>query len=175
MRRYPFHQRLEALQARGISTSEFGTLNGEQDAYRALLSLTGAVVRKGNREQKALLISTLRNAASAGSSASPRGISRPSSVAANDIGNEGQRWWSSTTPRATNAEIAPYAMALKEFGDASSAAAVYHSQRLSLDPPLFRATVTFRGFTFEGKANTKKQARHYAAKEACEYLGIKIS
>jgi dsRNA-specific ribonuclease len=66
-------------------------------------------------------------------------------------------------------------MALKEHGDESSVAPVYHTQTLSLEPSLFRATVTFQGFTFEGKAKTKKQARHYAAKEACEYLDIKIS
>jgi len=173
MRRYPFHQRWEALQARGISISEVGGLNGEQDAYRALLSLTGAVVRKGNREQKALLISILRNTASMGPSAGPRGISSPSSVAGTDAGGEAHRWWSSTTKPVTNAEIAPYTMALKEHE--SSVAPGYHTQTLSLHPPSFKATVTFKGFTFEGTAMTKKQARHYAAKEACEFLNIKIS
>ncbi len=175
MRRYPFHQRLEALQARGISVSEFGALNGEQDAYRALLSLTGAVVRKGNREQKALLISTLRNTASMRPSAGPRGISSPTSVADTDAGGEAHRWWSSTTKPVTNAEIAPYTMALKEHGDESSGTPDYHTQTLSLHPPSFKAIVTFKGLTFEGKAKTKKQARHYAAKKACEFLNIKIS
>jgi len=175
MRRYPFHQRWEALQARGISISEVGGLNGEQDAYRALLSLTGAVVRKGNREQKALLISTLRNTASMRPSAGPRGISSPTSVADTDAGGEAHRWWSSTTKPVTNAEIAPYTMALKEHGDESSGTPDYHTQTLSLHPPSFKAIVTFKGLTFEGKAKTKKQARHYAAKKACEFLNIKIS
>ena len=156
MRCYPVRQRLKALQAQGISTSDFGGLDGEIDAYRALLSLTGAIVRKGNREQKALLISTLRDTAFVDSLANLRHIS-------------------ATTKGVTNAEIAPYSMALKEDGDKSSVAPVYHTQTLSLDPPLLKATVTFKGLTFEGRGRTKKQARHFAAKEACEYLEIKIS
>ena len=174
MRAYPARPLLKALQARGISTSEFGDLDGKQDAYRALSSLTGAVVRKGNREQKALLISTLRDTTSMGSSSDVQDISRPSSVLTTDAGNDTNHWGASTIEEMTNAELAPYTMALKEHGDESSITPVYHTQTVSLYPPLFKATVAFKGFTFEGKAKTKKQARHYAAKEACKYLEIKI-
>ncbi|KAK4996037.1 hypothetical protein LTR66_004262 [Elasticomyces elasticus] len=61
-------------------------------------------------------------------------------------------------------------MALKEHGDESNVAPDYHTQTLSIHPPSFKAPVTFKG-----TATTKKQARHYAAKEACEFFNIKIS
>jgi hypothetical protein len=46
--------------------------------------------------------------------------------------------------------------ALKEYGDKTGLAPAYRIDTMSLYPPLFKATVTFKGFAFEREAKDQK-------------------
>ena len=76
---------------------------------------------------------------------------------------------------AASAKSAQYTMILKELGDESGVAPEYRLETLSMDPPIFKAHVSFRDMTFESTARTKKEAKHQASRQACEYHGIRVS
>ena len=138
------------------------------EAYCATLTGIGAIVRKGSREQKTALLHTLRQHA-----ASSECQDRRSAGA--DAGQNG--WWSPHHTFASSeslpiANLGQYSVALKENGDQHGFVPEYAVQGVSTSPPQFKAVVSFKGFSFEGVARNKKQARHLAAREACNYLKI---
>lgn len=165
---------MSVLRSRGISPSEFDASKEDEDAHWALVSLTGGVIRKGSRDQKALLISTLRIPLSMEVPTGHRDSTDSSSVmnANPSTDNDGQRWGELTSTGSNDAELASYSTALKEYGDKLGIAPVYRVETLSTYPPHLKATMTFQGHTFEGEAKTKKQARHRAAQDACERFEI---
>ncbi len=65
---------------------------------------------------------------------------------------------------------ARYTTILKELGDENGVAPKYGVETMSLDPPMFKVTVSFRDITFEGTARTKKEAKHQASRQACEHF-----
>lgn len=72
----------------------------------------------------------------------------------------------------TDPTLAQFAIALKERGDVVGACPQYEVMTLRQYPPLFRATVSLQGRSFNGEGPTKKQARHEAAKKACRGMGV---
>jgi dsRNA-specific ribonuclease len=63
-------------------------------------------------------------------------------------------------------------MILKEHGDHTGAKPKYTSETLSLEPPFYKVLVNLNGVTGEGRATTKKQAKHQASKDACQRLNF---
>lgn len=65
-----------------------------------------------------------------------------------------------------------YTTLLKEYADSIGAGWSTTFKEITMDPPLFAAIIEFSGRTFEGRAKSKKEARHQAALKACEGLHI---
>ena len=76
--------------------------------------------------------------------------------------------------RAQNVVDGRAATALKEYGDQIGATADYSTTKISSDPPLTKASLTFNGETFTGHGRNKKLAQHQAAAIACETLNIAV-
>lgn len=145
----------------------------EQDAYRVMMFCIGAVVRKGDRQQKAALLAVLRRQGtvlehsgmshtqsdSTQSTVSVRRYPRQVEHIVDDLDMAGS-------------DLGRYATALKENSDKRGLLPTYDVEELSQFPPRFLAIVTLEGSTYEGTAKTKKQARHEAARKAC--LDMKI-
>ncbi|KAK1091089.1 hypothetical protein LTR48_007005 [Friedmanniomyces endolithicus] len=74
----------------------------------------------------------------------------------------------------SDAEVARYTMALKEYGDRTGHKALYDISFVTLDPPLFRAEVSVQGQTFGEMATSKRQAKHLASQRACESLSVRV-
>ena len=129
----------------------------------------GAIVRKGSRDQKAALLLTLRQHA-APSESQDQGLGLADA-------SRGDWWSPPVQPSASNeklpaSSLGQYAVVLKEHGDQHGFVPEYVIQNVSTSPPKFKAIVLFQGFSFEGIARSKKQARHLAARDACNYLQI---
>lgn len=106
---------------------------------------------------------------------SARGHSNSSSGESNRSSNGGRsRGSTPPTPDSTRDSLPRFTMALHERCTRDhQAAPVYSTERLSLDPPLFVATVTVGGNRFRGGEQPKKKlAEHEASREACMSLGI---
>ena len=138
-----------------------------------MMCCVGAIVRSGDRKQKATLLAVIRQCAALSRSVDhphPRS-SYPGVVV------EGVQTLPLFPETANGEDVSPadlgrYATALKEYGDQHGFAPEYSVRHLSSAPSLFQARVTFDGRRFEGTARNKKQSRHQAASEACSYLGI---
>lgn len=153
------------LQEKGIQASDFCTL--DEDAYKALIVLTGAVIRKGTTKQKNALIATLQKSRRTETGDASSGFgSREINVSQRESHSEPNR------PAAT--ELARYTMALEEHGVKEGFKPDYRYQIVNNDPLTFKATLYFKGFTFEGSAKTKKIAKHLASKDACVFLKIEL-
>ena len=170
MREYPYQQSLKALQNESITLPEFGALDGDVDPYKAIVVLTGAIIRKGTPKQKALLISSLQNS----KQATPLEIGTAPSTVDTGVVNPLREWMPPQANGVAAAEIARYTMAIGEYAVREGIEAKYNYQQMSHDPPVFKVTLHVKGFTFEGKAKTKKTAKHVASKDACEFLKIKL-
>ena len=62
-------------------------------------------------------------------------------------------------------ELAPYSMARKEYGDKIGLAPAYQIETMTLYPPLFKATMTFKGFAFD-------LAEQYHAEDTVALAGL---
>lgn len=144
-----------------------------QGAYRALMFYIGAVVRSGDRRQKAALLAVLRQHAVTSCHTGllpPQGDARESEDDRRSR-QKARRVLEMTMPVA---DLGRYATALKEHGDQHGFVPVYKVTELSGMPPQFQASLMVEGSLFEGLAKTKKQARHEAAKTACLRMDIEI-
>lgn len=144
------------------------------DAPGIVMFCTGAIVRSGDRKQKAALLAILRQHASDRDRVDPL-ASQGSTRRDHEVQQHPQRISSAFENRYMPAtDIGRYATALKEHGDQYGFVPTYEVVELSSVPPQFQATATVEGSSFEGIAKTKKQARHEAAKKACLTLHIKV-
>ena len=142
------------------------------DAYRAMVTCVGAVVRKGNGAEKATLLAALRELSNTGVSS---GHQKNSSSTPNIIPDDwtGERLRKSASDRSLSGNpLGRYSVALREHCDQHDFVPEYTVQAVSIYPPKYKAIVTFNDFSFEGTARNKKQARHQAAREACNFLKI---
>ncbi len=174
MQSYPYSQVLRLLRSQNIQALNLNHLQDDQDPYQALLALAGAIVRVGTREEKVKLMATLREPVVHNRSTNPQKADALSSKPCPDSWSGSKVKASFSNETLSKAELAPYSIALKEHGDKCNVLPEYTVQALSLYPPKFRAIVSFKDYTFEGSARTKKQAKHCAAKEACAYLDVKV-
>jgi Double-stranded RNA binding motif len=174
MRCFPYRKSLELLQAHGITSSEPGLWSAQHDPHARLLALVGMTIRTGNEKEKQAMISILRRHSEASTINGQEKVEEPKSKEREDrtkVFPHGDISGKVTTASANSAQ---YTMILKELGDESGVPPKYSLETLSLDPPLFKATVSFRDITFESTARTKKEAKHQASRQACEHLGFKV-
>lgn len=133
----------------------------------------GAVVRNGDRKQKAALLSVLRQYKvkpdRPSSFWSPAGNAREG-VSGRKHAHKMEQFVDDTN--VTTLDLGRYATALKEYGDKHEFVPTYHVMEMCRVPPRFRAIVTVDGSVYVGTAKTKKQARHEAAREACLEMEI---
>ncbi|KAK5069403.1 hypothetical protein LTR51_008653 [Lithohypha guttulata] len=174
LQKFPYAQSLTELRAEGLEPL-LPMVEGdlEHDAYRVMMLCIGAIVRKGDRRQKAALLAVLRGQ---GGPVENSGVSQPRSSTTQHEGRT-RRY-----PRKVEhfvgdvsiaaSELGRYATALKEHSDKHGLVPTYKVDEVSKIPPHFRAFVMVDGSTYTGTAKTKKQARHEAAKEACLEMDI---
>lgn len=75
---------------------------------------------------------------------------------------------------ADSRHLAMYTMRLREWCDQKQKSVRYHHQQLSVLPVKWEAKVSVDGMTFTGAAERRKQADHFASKNACEALGVTL-
>jgi dsRNA-specific ribonuclease len=71
-------------------------------------------------------------------------------------------------------DVARFTTLLKEYGDHNDEPPKYTHQTVSVEPPLFKYSVTLKGVRGEGKGRTMKMAKHQASKDACQRLGLRV-
>ncbi|KAK0888237.1 hypothetical protein LTR02_016499 [Friedmanniomyces endolithicus] len=79
-----------------------------------------------------------------------------------------------TSSAASDIEIARYSTAWYEYGERTGHKPLYDIPCVTLNPPLFRATLCIEGQSFDDTAANKKLAKHLASQQACQSLGIRI-
>jgi len=174
IRLFPYRQCLEKLQVQGLAVFLPDFSDDVHEAYRMMLTCIGAIARKGTREEKAALLVILRAQSKIGvpSGSRENGPAVPESNREKWGGSQVQR--SASDRSLSTSTLGQYSAALKEYGDQHDFVPVYVVQSLSTVPPKSRAIVSFKDYTFESIARNRKQARHQAAREACEFLKIQV-
>lgn len=145
------------------------------DEHEALLKMIGAILRKADKKERADLEATLKGHKRSETNETPQDY--PASNSDSGIKNEDSDSEAVNNAGAAAAKLdtGRYVGALKEHGDRINQLVRYETEPLSLEPPQFRASVFFNGGSWDGKIEkTKKQARHQAAKAACESLSIRV-
>lgn len=139
----------------------------DDDGYSKLLTILGAVLRTSESSEEASLSRCIKR---------HLGLAKPQHVENDDTFvkkddlsiKEDRRGNRSYEPY-----LAQYSMALKEHGDKTGDKVDFRVDCISFQPvPEFEAILTFKGAEFSGRAKTKKEARHLAAKSACDKFGI---
>lgn len=174
MRCFPYRKSLETLQNQGITSSETGQGSPQCDPHPTLLALVGMIIRTGNEDEKRTVISILRRRPETATvderqkAEVPKPKQREKRIKGFPRDDEPRK------VALASANNAQYTMTLKELGDESGVSPQYSLETLSLDPPMFKATVSFRDTTVHSTARTKKEAKHQASRQACEQLGLKV-
>lgn len=75
-------------------------------------------------------------------------------------------------PIRDDSDLPKYTMTMYEVVDSQGRRPQYDFERLSLDPPLFEATLRHEGCVYKGEASTKKEAKHLASRNACFSKGL---
>jgi Double-stranded RNA binding motif len=173
MRCFPYRKSLELLLTQEITLSEHGLGSAQHDPHPRFLALVGMVMRTGSEKDKRTMVSILRrqSKASTNNGRQNANVPKPKEGEGRTKVFPGGDKSSNGTPASANS--GQYTMILKELGDESGVAPNYSLETLSLDPPMFKAVVSFRDTTFESTARTKKEAKHQASRQACEHLGFK--
>jgi Double-stranded RNA binding motif len=174
MRCFPYRKALDHLQAQGITSSEHGPGSTQHDPHPTLLALVGMIIRTGNEKEKWTTISILRRHPEAFTINNRQNAEVPKPKEREDRAKVFPRGDQPLKATPASVNSAQYTMILKELGDESGVAPKYSLEILSLDPPRFKATVSFRDITFESTARTKKEAKHQASRQACEHFGFKV-
>ena len=174
MHRYSYREAWEHLHAKGITGHKSNFNDGGEDSRAALLSLVGAVVRHSSQDNKRILLLGLRKFGD-GQESEPGSRPRPSELRQYaNAQRSPQMAQPASQTTVTPPLIARSTVLLKEHGDQVGQSPQYSSQTVTLEPPLFKGIVCFNGLTFEGSGRTKREAKHQASKEACDYLGLKV-
>lgn len=152
----------------------FSISGDASDDYKTVLTLIGTIMRSGGRKERRTMLSSLHEFGGAAPQLRARAGGGTEAWARAE-----QTPFSGTTRSVHGAfsvaGLAKYTIALKEHGDLVGAQPSYTVAMESLDPPSFRAVVSFEGLKYDGTARTKKDARHLAAAKMCEGLGIMSS
>lgn len=161
MSHFPFDQQLEFLRGR-LSTeldAHISVISGNQK--HASTAIIGLIEVLGSLSDKVLLSESWKLHL-------PASDGRASSLGGRDSGgiDENNERKKSLLPR--------YAMALKEYGDVHGTRPEYRETMVHLDPPLFFCRLRFEGLEFMSRASSKKQARHYTARQACDALSVRL-
>ena len=167
---FDYQDGLDMLRPLGISSPQIDPTEHGQSPHIAFISLTGSIIRQGSDTEKRAVDEVLRTGKITEPPVRPR--------KRNDQGctpqqNKGEYLRNTTRDNQLDTlDIARYTMILKERGDKVGAAPLYTEQTLTLVPPNFKVTVEFENKSFEGFGSTKKQAKHEASKQACDYLSL---
>ena len=149
--------------------------NDSLDSYSTLMFCIGAVVRCGNRRQKATLLAVIRQHSTEPSTNKISGHHTKDAYSTLEQSHLLRNTTRSTLDERLDTDgPGRYATMLKEYADKHGLVPVYVVAELSNVPPLFGATVTLDGSSFEGRGKQKKEARHQAAKAACTVLELGI-
>lgn len=164
---YPYAGRLAKARQHGpppIVNAEQTTTSNK--AFREFVITVGALARLEDSESQESLARLMLD-----ENVSP--ILRRSPCSDPVASEQPQRNTLGTCPPQGTPELAQYTMMLKEYGDHSGEVPVYNDEQLSLHPTLFKVSVRVAQRTFEGKSSTKKQAKHLASQQACDFLELK--
>lgn len=142
--------------------------DSQHRAYRVMMFCIGAVVRRGDRNQKATLLAVLRQHIVKSDYAGSIRTQIDDTIkreSAREYSSKVEQFLDNETSSAV--DIGRFATALHEYSAQHSIKPIYRVIQLSIDPPRFQAFVAVAGDTYEGFAKTKRQARQEAAKRAC--------
>lgn len=146
-------------------TIDFGR---DDDGYSKLLTLLGAVLRITEGSEEARLSDCIKQHMGL---AKPQHVVRPGIVT---NGNDEDMNEDLQGDRSRAPSLAQYFTFLKEYGDRTGHKLDFRVDCIAFQPvPRFEAILTFKGVEFSGRARTKKEARHLAAKYACGTFGIR--
>jgi Double-stranded RNA binding motif len=159
---------------RHYQCTELGNFQGHVNFREAALGWIGAILRRGTREERAVLDRAVIDNSNqhhliAADSAENVNITVETTVA---------------EPRESPGEDSPsedsqtdiwrYTKTLQERFAGKDVVPIYHESTVRGYPPKFRAEVTYRGRRVSGEAGNKKLAKHRASKRLCESLDINI-
>lgn len=171
IRLYPYHQSLQKMKVQGLAECVLHQSNDVREAYQQMLTCVGAIVRNGTREERQALFAVLREKSEFGVSETHQSEA-PNTGRGGRNGPQLQRSGSDRT--LSNTSLGQYATALQEHAAQRGFAPLYKVHNISTMPSKFRATVSFEDSSFDGIDRNQKQARHQAARKACEFLGIEV-
>ena len=172
---YPY---VDALQRLRRSVAAYRSGPGYTDVennYGDLMILVGAILRRGNQEDRQSMVQIVRNLSPLASNASRLYVHVPLSsgdvqVSSNGVTRKRQKSGPELSPKI----LAASASALKEYGDQIGSLPVYDVEEVPQHEQNFKAILTFKGHKFEGEGRTKKLAQHQAAVVACRELRINL-
>lgn len=144
---FRFAQCLEFLRSKNVADwKDLGTAN--PDHREILLSRIGMIVRQGSSNERRLVRHAVRMFS---------------------LGHklEGQR-------EDIQVDLSRFTSLLKEYGDHNGESPKYTHQTVSVEPPLFKYSVSLKGVRGEGTGRTMKMAKHQASKDACQRLDLKV-
>jgi hypothetical protein len=154
------------LLAQGIITPQISVAGQCRNHPETLMMFIGSIVLQGGPRERMTLLTALRRYEA------ERGIEYEDRVDSQSPPEIVQSPLFSGNTAGPVRDIAFCSMALKEHGDKIGVIPNYDVRTISITPPHHLARLTFDGAVFEGKASTKKEARHVASKKACERFGI---
>lgn len=145
MGNYPFEKCLEYLQSKGV-VEQYDPDRTGRSHRETLLSQMGMIRRQGSPEGRRLLRRAIRRFLN---------------------GDDGGR-----RREMPVSDISRFTSVLKEHGDHLGKQPKYTEERASIEPTEYRVRVTLGDVTGEGRARSKKQAKHLASQEACRRLNL---
>ena len=160
---------MDSLRASGLITARPSLFGLRRGTYETLITIIGSVLRLNSATEKNALLSALRAGEATLTLSSRSGLKSPIPQTSSRERLSGDGRDESITPVV---DIGYYTVILKEHGDHIGVIPDYEVETLSLVPPQFRVTVTFKGSRFEGWGSSKKEARHKASKQACRCLRL---
>lgn len=167
MRGYPYARHVEDLAQKFPELCSTTDFDRNDDGYSKLLSVYGAVLRTTEGSEETRLSHCIKQ---------HMGLAKSQHLENLDIPMQGKGFNIKEEPpkdRSYTPCLAQYSMALKEYGDKTGDKVDFTVDCISFYPvPQFEAILTFKGAEFRGRAKTKKEARHLAAKSACDNFGI---
>ena len=156
---------MSALRAQAIIRPSPGISTPELPSFEMLMILIGSICRQGNSREKGALVTALRRNGNP-SVSEPHVVGRPVSSPESD----GHGAAVLQRNRPLEQEPAYYTLALKEHGDKCGVIPIYNCDQMAMNPPWFRATLSFNGDNFEASASTKKAAKHAVSRRAVERM-----
>lgn len=169
---YPYRRTMTKMRDQGLWDFTSAPTSSIE-AYGEMMACIGAKMRTGSREDRRNVIALIREGTSL-----PSDISRSeewSELRYHGGGGVGPiPTTSNGEPSGAGGALGKYATALQEYGVIRGFVPAYAVEILPTFPLQFKATVSCGTASFEGVDWGKKQARHRAAREACEHFKIRL-